>query len=152
MTHLIKKLIDHMYWANNRTWNALQQTPDPKGIQLFSHIVTAEDIYFERMLGNDPWPQDFWPELSLEECNRLMKENFKKYHRFLITSPDEGLHQKVRYRNTKGDVHHSSPADMMVHLSLHGEHHRTQITQIIRNRGGNPPLTDYIAFTRGNNQ
>jgi uncharacterized damage-inducible protein DinB len=37
---------------------------------------------------------------------------------------------------------------MLIHLSLHGEHHRGQVARIVRDAGGVPAVTDFISFTR----
>ena len=143
------RLLDHAHWADARTLAALQGGDPPvEAVRLFAHVLTTEQIYHGRISGLDPWPQDFWPELSLTACASLVSINQDRYRRFLDEHSDEGLRRHVRYRNSQGVVYHTLIADMLTHLMLHGEHHRGQIAQALRQSGSQPPVTDFIAFVR----
>ncbi|MBN4081241.1 hypothetical protein JYT44_02630 [Caldithrix abyssi] len=37
---------------------------------------------------------------------------------------------------------------MLMHLALHGEHHRGQIARIMRRSGDKPAVMDFITFCR----
>lgn len=143
------RLLDHAQWANARVLAALEGgDPPARAVALFAHVLTTEAIYHDRMSGLDPWPQDFWPTLSLADCAALAPANRDRYRRFLDNRSDDDLHRRVRYRNSRGVVYHTPIADMLTHLMLHGEHHRGQIAQVLRQSGGHPPMTDFIAFVR----
>ncbi len=145
----IARLLAHAHWANARTLAALQAgEPPAEAVRLFAHVLTTEQIYHERMGEHDPWPQDFWPGLSLEDCAPLVPANHDLYRRFLADRTDEDLGRRVRYRNSRGVVYHTSVIDLLTHLMLHGQHHRGQIAQTLRQHGHEPPVTDFIAFVR----
>lgn len=138
------RLVDHAAWANARTLGAL----DPGVERLFAHVLETERIYLERMRGEDPWPQDFWPELSPDARAALAAELPTRYHAFLDGLADDGLASRVRYRNSRGTEFHTSIADLLTHLFMHGAYHRGQIATAIRLAGGEPVATDFIVFTR----
>ena len=143
------RLLDHAHWANARTLAVLQAgDPPPHAVRLLAHVLTTEQIYHARISGLDPWPQDFWPDLALAACASLVPANRDRYRRFLDEHTDEDLRRRVRYRNSRGIVYHTPIADLLTHLMLHGEHHRGQIAQALRQSGGQPPVTDFIAFVR----
>ena len=146
--HILINLTDHMYWANGQILTALQAVPLPEAIHRFAHILTTEQIYFERISGHDPWPQHFWPELSLEACIPLIATNAEKYQTFLKTHTVDMLEQAVSYRNSRGTTFRTPIHEMILHLGLHGQHHRGQIAMGLRRAGARPPVVDYITYTR----
>ncbi|MFQ5570517.1 MAG: DinB family protein, partial [Rhodothermales bacterium] len=132
----LESLIEHMRWANARTLENLRDTPVAEAVRLFAHVLTTECLYHARITGQDPWPQDFWPDLSLEQCAALLPQNYERYVAFLNARPEQALERNVRYRNSKGTVFHTAVGEMLTHLALHGEHHRGQIARIVRRAGG----------------
>jgi uncharacterized damage-inducible protein DinB len=54
----------------------------------------------------------------------------------------------MEYRNSAGVPFHTSVADMLAQAALHGSYHRGQIALLVRQGGGTPAVTDYIAFVR----
>jgi uncharacterized damage-inducible protein DinB len=137
-------------WANVRVLDALRMAPFPipRTIQLLAHILTAERIYHGRMTRQDPWPQNFWPDLSPEQCAALVTENRLQYRAFFETLLESELDSLIRYRNSQGVVFHSPLKELLTHVALHGAYHRGQIAQLIRQSGGEPVNTDFITFVR----
>ena len=139
-----RHLAKHTAWANARTL----ETIGPDDVRLFAHVVEAERIYLERMRGDDPWPQDFWPDLSRDACAALAAELPERYGAFLSSLSDADLAASVRYRNSRGDEFHTPVGDMLTHVFMHSTYHRGQIAASVRHAGGAPVATDYIVFTR----
>jgi uncharacterized damage-inducible protein DinB len=150
MNAYFARLIRHADWANVRVLDALRLAPppNPRALQLLAHILSAEHIYHERMTHKDPWPQDFWPDLSLEQCGALINDNRSQYLAFIeaLTEPD--LDRLIRYRNSRGVVFHTPLKELLLHVALHGAYHRGQIAQAVRQGEGEPVNTDFITFVR----
>jgi len=146
----LQRLMQHSDWANIRLFERLRKIklPEPRPLRLFAHVLTAERIYLERMRALDPWPQDFWPELSLEECAALVSENRLAYKKFFEALSENDLNTAVKYRNSKGTAFHTPIKDLLTHVALHGAYHRGQIASLIRNAGHEPVNTDFIIFVR----
>jgi uncharacterized damage-inducible protein DinB len=144
------RLIHHADWANVRVLDALRLAPphNPRALQLLAHVLSAEHIYHERMTHKDPWPQDFWPDLSLEQCGALVNDNRLQYRGFIAALPESDLDRLIRYRNSQGMVFHTPLKELLMHVALHGAYHRGQIAQVIRQGGGEPVNTDFITFVR----
>jgi uncharacterized damage-inducible protein DinB len=144
------RLIRHADWANVRILDALRLAlpPNPRALQLLAHILSTEHIYHERMTHKDPWPQDFWPDLSLEQCGALINDNRSQHLAFIeaLTEPD--LDRLIRYRNSRGVAFHTPLKELLLHVALHGAYHRGQIAQAVRQGGGEPVNTDFITFAR----
>src|SRR5690606_17380062 len=65
----LRKLIDHMGWADERVIAALQAAePVPQPIlTIFAHVLAAEHVWQARLAGKKP-ELPVWPELSLAQC------------------------------------------------------------------------------------
>jgi uncharacterized damage-inducible protein DinB len=144
------RLIRHADWANVRVLDALRLTPlpHPRALQLLAHVLSAEHIYHERMTRKDPWPQDFWPNLSLEQCGALVCDNRLQYLAFIEALPESDLDRLIGYRNSQGIAFHTPLKELLTHVALHGAYHRGQIAQVVRQGGGEPVNTDFITFAR----
>jgi uncharacterized damage-inducible protein DinB len=148
-THF-QRAFAHTAWANTRLVAALRATPslDPEILRLFTHVLTTERIYLERMRGLDPWPQNFWPETSIGACATLAEANREDYATFVASLDDDALGSKIAYRNSKGLRFETLLADMLAHVVSHGAYHRGQIAFALRRASGEPVDTDFITFSR----
>jgi uncharacterized damage-inducible protein DinB len=144
-----QRLAEHAAWANARALESLGGGADRRALRLLAHVLEAERIYLARMRGDDPWPQDFWPELSYEECAALAAELPERYGEFLVGLTAEDLAARARYRNSRGEEFYTPVSDLLTHVFMHGSYHRGQIAAAVRRAGGAPASTDYITFTRG---
>ncbi len=150
MKAYLQRLMGHAAWANDRLLRLLRAAapPEQQIVRLFSHLLTAERIYLARMRGQDPWPQDFWPELTLDECARLIIDNGSAYHDFFDALTEEDFTALVRYRNSTGIEFRHPVCDLLTHVALHGAYHRGQIAAAVRRSGAEPVNTDFIGFVR----
>ncbi len=146
----LRRLIAHAIWANHRIAAALDRFDplDRRLLDWFAHVVTTERIYFERLTGRDPWPQDFWPNLGLDECRGVAAANADRYGTFLDEIGSAALGLSASYRDSSGRRHETPVAQLIEHVALHGSYHRGQIAARLRRRGAQPPATDYITFLR----
>ena len=144
----LRRLMDHSGWANSRVLAMLTGVSDrsPDAVRLFAHVITTEAIYLERMRKNDPFPQNFWPEVGLTEIEEQMSATGAAYRSFIDSIGD--VDERVSYRNSKGERFNTSIADMVTHLSIHGAHHRGQIVHAMRQPGRPSVNVDFITFVR----
>jgi len=147
---LLLRLSEHTAWANARTAASLLALPTPPAaaLRLFAHIVSTESLYYRRVRGDDPFPQEFWPALSLHEAAVRGAESGRLLAVFVRERDEEALRRPVRYRDSHGAAYETPIHEMLVHVALHGEHHRGQIAALVRTAGGEPAVTDLIAFVR----
>jgi uncharacterized damage-inducible protein DinB len=144
------KLFDHMEWADQRAIASLRGMSDPpaKAIELMAHVVGVERVWLSR-IDSTKSPVAVWPNLTLDESERLLKENFDGYKRILGPLSAEGLQQPITYRNSAGDQFKSTVEDILTQVVSHGSYHRGQIAAAVRAAGGTPNPTDYIGYIRG---
>ena len=149
MLEAIRRLFAQVEWADQRTLGALEQgsTADPTIGKLFGHILGAEHIWLNRM-RQLPQSVAVWPELSVPERAQLLRDSAAGYRELLASLDDAGLDRGVTYRNTKGVEYTTPVREILIHVAMHGAHHRGQIALLLRAGGTEPPVTDYVAFSR----
>lgn len=142
----LEQLIDYDQWANNKIFEVSQSSDylkhDSRIKELLSHLLTAQAVWINRIKGRT-LPNEIWPNLSTPEIEHLLKENPEKLKKLI---PKEDV--TVSYKNSKGKEFSNTVQEILIHLTIHGQHHRAQISQLLRNNGTPPPATDFIFFLR----
>ncbi len=147
----LRALLDYNEWANRRMIAALKASHDPpaKALRALTHLLIAEKTWLLRLKNDlDTTGYEFWPELSLEECEALAAETASAYSELLAELTEDGLDSVATYKNSKGIEYQTSYRDIVTHVEVHSAYHRGQVAMSIRAEGGEPANTDYIAFVR----
>jgi uncharacterized damage-inducible protein DinB len=149
MSAHIRRLYDHMVWADARALSALRamHAPPLDALRLYAHLLAAEHVWLARIEAREP-ELTVWPALALDECATLAARNSAAYAVLVETLSSEELRRVVRYRNSKGDEFANTVEDIVLHVAMHGAYHRGQVARIVRSEGGAPLPTDYIFFIR----
>ena len=145
----LRRLLDHLAWANQRALASLRDTGDDEGHRLLAHLLATERIWITRMRTGDSCGLEIWPELTLDQCEALMRENLRAYRELLRELSEEGLSEEVAYQNSRGVEFRTPLVEILLHVFVHGAHHRGQIAKRVRRAGGEPVDTDVITFVRG---
>lgn len=150
MLGYIRKLIDHLKWADALVGDALRDAPgnDARALTLYSHIVGAEAVWLARIAGR-PADVKVWPVFSLDDAANLAARNARELDHLLSSLAPGDLAKEIDYRNSAGEAFRNTIEDILLHVALHGAYHRGQVALVIRGGGGEPAATDYIAFVRG---
>jgi uncharacterized damage-inducible protein DinB len=140
----------HLDWANKRILTYLQktQTENENVIRLFSHILLAEQIWFTRINGGNSSDLHVWGDEDLNACAMLVKLNEERYSALLQELSEDDLQNVISYKNTHGKEFVNTIGDILTHVALHGQHHRGQINQRLRESGYDPVGIDYISMVR----
>jgi uncharacterized damage-inducible protein DinB len=145
----IQSMFKHLHWANQRILETLQNGQEnKKAINLFSHILHAENVWYTRLKGADSSHLPIWSEVSIESCVEMVNQNHHNYDEFLSTLSNSDLDQLVSYKNSNGTEFNNSIRDILTHVALHGQYHRGQINQLLRAADKEPISVDYIIFRR----
>jgi uncharacterized damage-inducible protein DinB len=141
--------LNYVYWADSRALEMLRRTPavEPKALALFSHILAEENLWLCRLQGKTP-DMSIWPEIGLEESERLLEINLAGFRDLLRSFGDAELSRIVEYRTSKGLDYKTSVFDILVQVLNHGTYHRGQIAQAVSRCGGEVIDTDYITYVR----
>lgn len=136
-------------WANRKLIAAITENASARALELLAHLLITEKEYFARLGGKDSTGFDFWPELSVRECEELRKENTKYYLELLDRLEENELEVTTRYKTSEGIAHENNYREMLTHVLFHSMTHRGQVLAALRADGFEPPKIDYIIFTRG---
>ena len=137
-------------WANNQIINAFEkcnEVPD-KALKIFSHIITAQDVWLERIVEPEKYTISFWEVYTLKECILLSQKSTKNWLKFLNKLNEDGVWKTHTYKNSKGTEFKNSIYDSLTHLTMHSAYHRGQINTILRENNYEPAVTDYIYYLR----
>jgi uncharacterized damage-inducible protein DinB len=143
------KLLDYELWANRRVIERLQSitTPVERAVQLMAHILSVQDVWFNRITGCDT-EVVIWQVIPVEAMNQKAEDHHKLLSAYLANLTNEQLLQAIIYRTSKGQSFKNSLLDILLHLSHHAAYHRGQVIQLIRPQLVETPYTDYILWIR----
>lgn len=147
----IRRLFDHMYWADARVLGLIRGSDparDPEILRLYTHVLAAERVWLLRIEGRDASVQPIWPDWSVEEIAAAAASNRAGYEQLLARLSPDDLDRVAEYTNSRGTPFSTRVADILTHVAMHGSYHRGQIAAAVRRAGVEPVNTDYITFVR----
>ena len=109
--------------------------------RLLSRLLWADERT-ARGLASLPAPADAspWPALDAAGCRILAERNHTALRALVALLTPGELARTIRYSNTVEEILH--------HVAMHGMYHRGQVALGVRQAGGTPLATDFIAFLR----
>lgn len=144
MTEL-PRLVAHCTWAN-REWLRFIAREAPSDDWLrrrLSHILLGERAWFQRIHGEEPG-RDIWALLTFPELDELSAVHERIFAELL----DADVGRVVPFQRFTGERYQSPVRDILLHLTLHGAHHRGQMAAHASAAGIAPVNTDLIEYCR----
>ena len=150
---MLTRMFAHLAWADACVHDALRAMPPSaaeaaRATELFAHIAAAEHVWLARLMGR-PAEYPVWAKLDLARGAELAARTARELQQYVASLGAADLAREVGYTNSAGRAFRSRVDDILVHVAMHGAHHRGQIALLVRQGGGEPASTDYIAFVRG---
>lgn len=147
----IQKLFQFDLWCTRKLTDFIAKTGSfkerPACVAFLSHIINAQQIWFGRIVETKVSDVEIWTEHDIEE----IKSEAKRSHQMwidIIADHEMDMDTVIYYQNTKQMNYKSPFIDICNHLIIHGQHHRAQISLLLRRSGIVPPSIDYIHYTR----
>ena len=139
----LKRLIGHCVWANKRWINFVDENfrSDEYAVKLLGHIFLGEQAWFQRVIGEEP-DRDIWKTLTISQLHEIHAKHDTMYRELLVSE----VERVIAYKRFTGEEYRSSVADILLHLTLHGAHHRGQIATYVSKKGTPPINTDFIQY------
>lgn len=109
-----------------------------------SHVIHAQKIWLDRISENISSVAQ-WESLTAAEIKVKAEEHTK---RFLKIVSDTDTSRIIHYTNSREDAYRNSVQEIIQHVIIHGQHHRAQISLLLRQMEIAPPPTDLIFFLR----
>jgi uncharacterized damage-inducible protein DinB len=147
---LFRRLFDYDHWGNLQVLASLSTVSDAgeRPRKLFCHIVGAQRIWLARIDGSILPGAEPWPTLTLEECRAAVDELYQRWIEVLDKVPEGRLAEDLIYKTTKGVEMKTPLRDVLMHVVMHSAYHRGQVASAVREAGGKPAMTDYVAYVR----
>lgn len=147
----IKRMMDHLYWADGRILDALEEseTKNKDLLKLVRHIAVAEQVWLSRLQGTSNSQYSLWEEAEeLTPIRAMFEENAEQYRLYIESLEESGLEEMIDYANQSGAPFRTSVRDILMQVLLHGQYHRGQINRLLRMESAEPVQVDYITFAR----
>ncbi|MED5016470.1 DinB family protein [Paenibacillus chibensis] len=147
----IKRMMDHLYWADGRILDALEasETKNKDLLKLVRHVAVAEQVWLSRLQGESSSQYSLWEEAEeLTPIRMMFEENAEQYRLYIERLEESGLEQMIDYANQSGVPFRTSVRDILMQVLLHGQYHRGQINRLLRMESAEPVQVDYITFAR----
>lgn len=155
MKETLQRLMAHLQWADQQVLARFRDAHAEveiahltEAVRLYGHVLGAERVWYLRLQKQDWHIQKVWPTMALDVCEKLAKDNAAAFTWYVDTLAEEDFANPIAYTNSQGDSFTSTVADILLHVALHGVHHRGQIATTLRRVGIEPPVLDYIRFAR----
>jgi uncharacterized damage-inducible protein DinB len=154
-TEHLAHLLRYDDWANRETAASVGRagvTAPEKARKVLAHIIGAQWLWYARIrtaTGKDVAAKmAVWPVLTPAECIAESRELLAAWSKLLAEGGAAGLDLPISYKNSKGEPWSSTVGEILMHVTLHGAHHRGQIASLLRDAGLEPAYTDYIHAVR----
>lgn len=148
MKDYFTKLYRYNAWANHRVLDSLvrQAVADEKILTLMGHILAAEMIWLNRIMGLPPPGLDLWAPATTAELAERAAKSERQWHDFIGQLED--FDRDVSYTNQKNE-HYTNPIIwILAHVVNHSSYHRGQIALRLREQGWEAVNTDLITYER----
>lgn len=142
-----RDVFEYNAWANRKIIDALRSNSSSKSLEILAHLVTTEREYFDRLPGKDSTGFNFWPELTIDDCETLAASTADAY-RDLLATDEETLEQTAEYKTSQGVPHTDTWRQLLTQVVMHSATHRGNIMLKLRESGFEPPVIDYIVYLR----
>lgn len=147
------ELFKYNYWANLRMLRCIEenQDQDHELIKLFSHLISAQIIWLNRIKDLPTTPFPIWEVYKLRELGSMVDESNRNWEDYISQEhPNETFEEMIFYKNSKGEKFETTVRHIITQVITHSTYHRAQMARRMRELGLEPPATDFIAFSRLN--
>ncbi len=143
-------LLRYNEWANYRILVALEELDkaDDYLLKLFSHLLSAQIIWLNRIKGLPTSPFPLWEVYKMHELRSMTMESSNNWNNYLEEHRFDTFEEMIFYTNSEGKKFENTIREIITQVINHGAHHRGQIVAHLRSLKVEPPVIDYIAYAR----
>jgi uncharacterized damage-inducible protein DinB len=153
----VKNLLLHMEWADAATWRALLSVPssvhDVPMQERVHHFHSTQWAYLQILRGLPVEIPKLGSFPDLRSVGRWARRFYLELPAYRDALDDPMLARQVEFpwaaqvaEHLGGSAGPATVAESLLQLVLHTAHHRGQVLTRLREAGGEPPLTDFIAW------
>lgn len=144
------ELFKYNDWANQRVLITLEEynVNDEKALSLFSHVLSAQIVWLNRIKDIPTSPFPLWEVYNLRELRSMTEESSRNWTSLVQAHPNQTFEEMINYVNSEGKKYENTLRTIITHVANHSAYHRGQIASRLREIDIDPPVTDYIVFKR----
>jgi len=149
-SRLIRTLIEFESWSSLKALASLNPvlSLSRRPLEILAHAINSQIIWLDRIEGRVVEEERWWPEPGYEQCRELAGELARRWSSFFEGLTAERLQAKISCRGSDGETFEVTLRDILLQLITHSSYHRGQAAMIVRDLGGIPSVTSYMAFSR----
>src|SRR6185295_15418513 len=119
-------------WANEAwiTFIGDRFPSDEFLLRRMSHILLGEQAWFQRIFAKE-LDREIWRTMTIPQLTSTLKRHAEHYDRILGSD----ITRVLAYKRFTGEEYQSPVSDILLHLSLHGSHHRGQMATHVSAKG-----------------
>ena len=148
--------LDHMEWADALMWTSVRAVPaaqdDRRLIALLHHLHLVQWIYLSIWRREMPAITDPTTYQNAAAVMEWARPYYAKAAQFMAALDEDALGQAVEFpwadhiAQRYGSAGPATLRETIAQILLHTTYHRGQVATRVRELGGQPALTDYIAW------
>ena len=151
-----RALFKHMEWADAAVWNAVHATraalTDEVLRARLHHVHVVQRVYLQMWQGDPHEARELSSFSSLADVHAWARDYYASLATFAGTLETSALDHPVAFPWSDelvkwfGEARPATLQETILQVAMHTTHHRGQLTTMIRELGGTPPLVDFIAW------
>ena len=149
-----RALLDHAHWADALMWRAVMRLDrlDPELSEKLHHLHAAQWVYLQVWRSEPVAPRGPGAFSDLSGLCDWARQFHWEASRHLDGMADDEATRDIAYpwrdelARRFGPARPTAWCDSVLQVALHSTYHRGQVARRVRELGGEPPTTDYIAW------
>lgn len=152
----IEDLYRHMEWADSQVWGEIlrrgETASDARLAELLHHLHSVHLAYLQIWRGEPPEVPELDAFADAGALRTWSRQHYRAFPTLIGKLDREALGRRVELPWADRLVEHFGKAEpvtmeeTLLQVVFHSTYHRGQINLRLRELGGEPPLTDYIAW------
>ncbi len=150
MKNHFRDLIKYNDWANQRMLITLEEanTEDEGLLTMFSHIISAQIIWLNRIKDLPTSPFPIWEKYKLRGLRTMTMESSTNWFNYIEEHQFSTFEEMIFYKNSQGKRYENTIREIITQVVNHSTYHRGQLAQSMKASGIQPPRTDFMAYAR----
>ncbi|MBM4176933.1 MAG: hypothetical protein FJ213_12295 [Ignavibacteria bacterium] len=152
MIELLRDMYHHQAWADAEMWKALESHPgalENEAIRkCLHHIHLTQHAFLSIVSGKELVRKRLEDFSNMNELKEYAKANHTQALAFIQDCTESKLAEVVRIPWLRNPQLSLPIYQALLQAAMHSHYHRGQNATRLRELGGNPPLTDIIAWYR----
>ena len=158
----LRRVFSYKAKANHEILEAMRQFGDGApakevAIRILSHIHSVDRIFAGNMTGAEHGYTSPNPSAvpSLEELSEAIRQSDRWYLDYVSLLDETALAERIDFTFTDGLPGRMSREEVLLHLTVHGEYHRGQLSVLMLQNSITPPgdgFTTYLHKTEASSR